>query len=240
VPTCQQTSDCLNATQLYPNSPSAQFYASTCAGQQTPNSPAGTGCECVQGSCYAWSAHDIKINGADLDLSGSYKGCVNNYIAQGGSDYKVLQANTSKIETAVSLRDSLIIYLRDGFCQCDQILAGNPACARLHSNGGLIIDPAAVTYCTNATALEAYLKALSQEYNESIQDVLQQHPERMIAAPNGVWAGNCECRQVLAAQQDPDPNCGHVTPQLRNFCETPTQVAVVTAQEDGRIVISSQ
>jgi len=244
VPTCRQTSDCYDAAnlaKLYPGSDSANnFYAPTCAGKETPNSPDNTGCECVQGSCYAWSAHGIKINGADLDLSASYKGCVNNYIAQGGSGYRVLQANTSKTTTAVSLRDSLIIYLRDGFCQCDQILAGNPACARLRSNGGLIIDPAAVTYCTNAKALEDYLQQLTTEYNAPLQTVLQEHPERMIAAPNGVWAGSCECRQVLAAQQDPDPNCGHVTPQLRNFCETPTQVAVVTAQEDGRIVISSQ
>jgi 2',3'-cyclic-nucleotide 2'-phosphodiesterase (5'-nucleotidase family) len=240
VPTCQQTSDCLNAPSLYPGSPSAQFYATTCAGQQTPDSPPNTGCECIQGSCYAWSAHNIQINGTDLDLSASYKGCVNNYIAQGGSGYHVLQANTSKIQTGVDLRDALIVYFRDNFCQCDQILAGNPACAALVSNGRLIIDPAAVTYCTNAQALENYLTDLQNEYDEPLETVLADHPERMIAAPNGIWAGNCECRQILAAQQDPDPNCGHVTPQIRQFCETPTQISVVTAQEDGRIAISSQ
>jgi hypothetical protein len=225
---------------LYPGSPSAQFYATTCAGQQTPDSPPNTGCECIQGSCYAWSAHNIQINGTDLDLSASYKGCVNNYIAQGGSGYHVLQANTSKIQTGVDLRDALIVYFRDNFCQCDQILAGNPACAALVSNGRLIIDPAAVTYCTNAQALENYLTDLQNEYDEPLETVLADHPERMIAAPNGIWAGNCECRQILAAQQDPDPNCGHVTPQIRQFCETPTQISVVTAQEDGRIAISSQ
>jgi 2',3'-cyclic-nucleotide 2'-phosphodiesterase (5'-nucleotidase family) len=238
TPTCQTTNDCINV--LPDGGPSAQFYATTCAGQETPNSPPGTGCECVEGSCYAYSAHNIQVNGTDLDLSASYKGCVNDYIARGGSGYKVLQANTSKTFTGVSLRDALIVYLRQNFCQCDQILAGNPACARLRQNGSIIIDPAAVTYCTSAQALETYLNQLTQEYNEPLETVLADHPERMIAAPNGIWAGSCECRQVLAAQQDPDPNCGHVTPEIKQFCETPTQIAVVTGQEDGRIAISSQ
>ncbi|HUB07224.1 MAG TPA: bifunctional metallophosphatase/5'-nucleotidase [Myxococcales bacterium] len=240
VPSCQQTSDCLNAAQQYPDSPSAQWYSQTCAGQETPYSPANTGCECVQGSCYAWTAHDISVNGQELDLSAQYKGVVNNYIAQGGSGYHVLQANTSKITTSISLRNSLLVYLRDNFCQCPQILAGNPECARYHEGDQLVIDPAAVTYCTAAQSLESYVGNLATEYGMSNEQVVQAHPERMIAAPNGVWAGQCECRQVLAAQIDPDPNCGHVTNDLRQFCLHPTQVSVVTAQEDGRIVLSTQ
>ncbi len=240
VPSCQQTSDCVNAPALYPDSPSAQWYGQTCAGQETSNSPGGTGCECVQGSCYAWTSHDIYVNNEQLDLAAQYKGVVNNYIAQGGSGYHVLQANTSKITTSISLRNSLMVYLRDNFCQCDQILAGSPSCARLRQGTDLVIDPDAVTYCTAAKALEGYVTGLATEYNMTEDQVVQTHPERMVAAPNGVWAGQCECRQVLAAQLDPDPNCGHVTNELRQFCLHPTQVSVVTAQEDGRIVLSTQ
>ncbi len=239
VPSCRQTSDCLNSANQYPDSPSAQWYAQTCAGTETIGSPQGTGCECVQGNCYAWTAHDITINGAPLNLSAVYKGCVNDYIAHGGSGYFMLQANTNKVYTTIGLRDALIVYVEQGFCHCDRILAGDPACARFRENGRLVIDPAALTYCQNAQAFKDYLGALQQEYSAPVDTVLQQHPERMIAAPNGVWAGQCECRQVLAAQQDPDPNCGHVTPQIRQFCKDPTQFSVVTAQEDGRIVEST-
>ena len=242
VPSCTQTSDCVSAAQSYPGSPSGVWYGQTCGGQETPSSLPGTGCECVQGRCYAFSAHNIKVNGADLELAAQYKGCVNDYIARGGSNYRVLQNNTSKIFTGVSMRDSLIEYLRDKFCQCDDILAGNPACARMHAAGSaqLIIDPAAVTYCTQAKAFEGYLTGLETELKEPIDQVLAQHPERLAGAPTGVWEGSCECRQALAAQLDPDPNCGHVTPQIRQFCKAPTKVSVVTAQEDGRIVISTQ
>ncbi|MHB8419698.1 MAG: bifunctional metallophosphatase/5'-nucleotidase [Myxococcales bacterium] len=245
VPACQQTSDCVNAAALYPDSPSAQWYSQTCAGAETPYSGPNTGCDCVQGSCYAWTAHDILVNGEQLDLSAQYKGVVNNYIAQGGSGYHVLQANTSKITTSISLRNSLLVYLRDNFCQCDQILAGNPACARLRQGNQIVIDPGAVTYCLAAQSLEQYVSQLATEYYGTSnattnEQAVQQHPERMVAAPNGVWAGQCECRQVLAAQLDPDPTCGHVTSDLRQFCLNPTKVSVVTAQEDGRIVLSTQ
>ncbi len=240
VPSCRQTSDCVNAPQVYPDSPSAAWYGQTCSGHETAASPSGTGCECVQGSCYAWTAHDIKVNGEDLNLSAEYKGCVNDYIAHGGSGFYVLQNNTNKTFTTVSLRDALIAYLRDGFCHCDRILAGDPACARYRENGRLIIDPAAITYCQNAEAFKSYLNQVVTDYpGATLEQVLAEHPERMVAAPNGVWAGQCECRQVLAAQQDPDPNCGHVTPQIREFCKDPTLYSIVTTQEDGRIVEST-
>ncbi len=242
VPSCQQTSDCVNAANQYPGSPSASWYAQTCSGDETPSAGPNTGCECVQGRCYAWSAHNIKVNGEDLDLSAQYKGCVNDYIAAGGSGYRVLQFNTSKTFTGVSMRDSLIEYLRDKYCHCDRILAGDPACARLKVPGTdqVQIDPAAVTYCNAATTFESYLNQMASDLHESVDQAIADHPERLAGAPTGVWEGSCECRQALASQQDPDPNCGHVTPQVIEFCKNPTNISVVTAQEDGRIVESTQ
>lgn len=55
---------------------------------------------------------------APLEETGLYKVAVNDYIAAGGSGFDVLERNTSKQNTGVSLRDALIDYLR-----------GQPTCA---------------------------------------------------------------------------------------------------------------
>lgn len=246
APTCKVDSDCLapslQARYGTPLPPGASYYASACASQETPESPLNTGCFCNQGLCYGYSAHDIQVNGQDLSLGGSYKGCVNDYIAKGGSGYRVLQINTSKVFTGISMRDALIGYMRDNFCQCADILKGSPQCARLRNNdGSLVIDPAAITYCQNATAFEAYLAGLLSEYKVSaIDDVIASHPERLLAGPTGVWEGSCECGRALAAQIDPDPVCGHITSEVKEFCKTPTKVSIVTAVEDSRIEIKTQ
>jgi 5'-nucleotidase / UDP-sugar diphosphatase len=46
--------------------------------------------------------------------SGLYRVAVNDYIAKGGSGFDVLKRNTSKQDTGVSLRDSLVVYLGQG------------------------------------------------------------------------------------------------------------------------------
>jgi 5'-nucleotidase len=47
-----------------------------------------------------------------LDPAGEYRVAVNDYIATGGSGFFVLQRNTSKFNTGISLRDALIDYIR--------------------------------------------------------------------------------------------------------------------------------
>ena len=44
--------------------------------------------------------------------TGLYRVAVNDYIAKGGSGFEVLKRNTSKQDTGVSLRDALMVYLR--------------------------------------------------------------------------------------------------------------------------------
>ena len=48
---------------------------------------------------------------APLNPFGSYKVAVNDYIANGGSGFIVLQRNTTKFNTGISLRDALIDYI---------------------------------------------------------------------------------------------------------------------------------
>ncbi len=44
--------------------------------------------------------------------TGLYRVAVNDYIAKGGSGFSVLKRNTSKQDTGVSLRDALMVFLR--------------------------------------------------------------------------------------------------------------------------------
>jgi 2',3'-cyclic-nucleotide 2'-phosphodiesterase (5'-nucleotidase family) len=53
-----------------------------------------------------------------LNPYGSYKVAVNDYIATGGSGFIVLQRNTTKFNTGISLRDALIDYIDAAVPKC--------------------------------------------------------------------------------------------------------------------------
>lgn len=50
-------------------------------------------------------AADIQINGLPLDPDGTYELATNDYIAHGGSGFKVLERNTTQVDTGISIRD---------------------------------------------------------------------------------------------------------------------------------------
>ena len=50
-------------------------------------------------------AENILINGIPLDLEGTYELATNNYIANGGSGFEVLERNTTQRDTGISIRD---------------------------------------------------------------------------------------------------------------------------------------
>lgn len=54
---------------------------------------------------------DISINGIALRANATYKVATNDYIAKGGSGFRVLKRNTTQQDTGVSLRDALGDYL---------------------------------------------------------------------------------------------------------------------------------
>ncbi len=58
--------------------------------------------------CAAERARDVVVNGYDLDLDGTYELATNNYIAWGGSGFEVLERNTTKVDTGISVRDVVI------------------------------------------------------------------------------------------------------------------------------------
>ena len=117
--------------------------------------------------CWAHTATNIQINGKQLDGYSTYRVAVNDYIAKGGSGFTVLKRNTTRFETGIPLRDSLIGYLQ-GFCSCDDILAGkrdtfgniigknNQLCGSLEA-GVWAVDPQERAFCVGALSFKAAL-----------------------------------------------------------------------------------
>ena len=217
------------------------------------------------------------MNNEKLQQAATYKVAVNDYIAKGGSGFKVLKRNTSRIETGISMRDGLVDWLRNQ-CTCREILdleevestttrgntfkalaAKNPAtpveerlsendapCARsieytFDADGIIVdakrsIDPVVHNWCESAAAFENAYRAIQadgfdegiQRYEESLS-ASTQPVDGMLSYLN---AGKCSCTQVLNGDE---AACGHVTSDLKTFCQAPTQVPIAIGEEDDRI-----
>jgi len=62
--------------------------------------------------CAQAVACDIVINGRALDEGGTYELATNDYIANGGSGFEVLERNTTQYDTEVSIRDVVIAAIQ--------------------------------------------------------------------------------------------------------------------------------
>jgi hypothetical protein len=196
-----------------------------------------------QGHCYAHPATDIEMNGQPLDPLLTYKVAVNDYIAQGGSGFKVLKRNTTRIETGISLRDSLIGYMQ-AFCSCEDINAGSAVgkngqpCGTLR-DGAYVVDDATKGFCQKAASFEELLASKSGSC--TCLDVIEGNPacgevtdeqRATCTAQAGPVLSKCNCIEAL----DPtNTTCGHVTQEVINFCQHPTGLAIAAGYEDGRI-----
>ncbi len=212
--------------------------------------------------CSAHQAFKLTINGKPLDLNGSYKIAVNDYIARGGSGFKVLKRNTTRIETGISLRDSLIDYLR-GLCTCEDILGISTQnkdvpddkkrsetgfmCATGIEDNKRVIDPIVMAWCRQANTFDTlYRKWLADKsYLLPNLNSDQCTCEKALAADPScksvdqdmldycsLSVGKCTCAQVMAGDEK---TCGHVTPELKNFCSSPLRIPIAIGEEDGRI-----
>lgn len=209
------------------------------------------------GRCWSSPATNLTINGQALRINDSYRIAVNDYIARGGSGFLVLKRNTTRVESGIPLRDSLIGFMQN-FCTCDDLLAGS-----VDSFGNLIgangqtcgtrdpmqpsrwvVDPQELSYCQQAQTFAQQLNAEPDANGCSCARAFR-GDERCgselvaqgIAAqclrdlPAGPFTGKCGCRDALARS----PVCGAVTREVVNFCENPTRIPIATGQEDARI-----
>jgi len=161
----------------------------------------------------------------------------------------VLKRNTTRIETGIPLRDSLIGYL-EASCNCDDLLAdkrdslGNligknqQLCGNL-LGGKWVVDPLELTSCQ---AAKTYQDALRAEDSRGCTCVdVFRHTGSCTSAddvtackvsvPAGPALGKCTCRDALSGESA----CGSVTTQIRSYCENPTALAIALGVEDGRI-----
>lgn len=191
--------------------------------------------ECRDEVCWAHSALDITMNGEPLNAYTSYKLATNDYIAKGGSGFRVLKRNTTRVETGISLRDGLIQFMKENYCTCDQLLGADAAevlrsCPRnaVEDEGVRQIDPLALDFCNTAVAFEELLSS--------------EQPDLLAESAPRIFAGKCDCNDILADTGDASADeervtktCGHVTSDLRDFCKAPTNHPIVTGVEDDRI-----
>jgi 5'-nucleotidase len=99
---CAEDKDCQYLADLKGN-PTGQFIGEICTGQLHPNPPPGKRYRC-------W---------APIACTRSYRLSTNDYIAKGGSGFKVLERNTTKKNLGISLRAAAKDYIRS-----------MPACSR--------------------------------------------------------------------------------------------------------------
>jgi 2',3'-cyclic-nucleotide 2'-phosphodiesterase (5'-nucleotidase family) len=208
------------------------------------------------GRCWSNPGEDISINGKALDPNETYRIAVNDYIARGGSGFLVLKRNTTRVETGIPLRDSLIGFMQN-FCTCDDLLAAKKDTLGnlLGKNGQAcgnrdpekldhwIVDDLVVQYCKTAKTFHDEL--LVDRGGCTCADVFKGNVSGCTTGASqedwvrtcvgdvsaGPALGRCACRDALAGA----PECGTVTRATKNFCMNPTGVPVAIGQEDGRI-----
>jgi hypothetical protein len=204
------------------------------------------------GRCWSHSATNLTINGNPVQIDESYRIAVNDYIARGGSGFLVLKRNTTRIESGIPLRDSLIGFMQQ-FCTCEDLLKANRDDLGniIGANGQTCgardplnlarwnVDPQELSYCQQTQAFATQLtNALSgcscveafrnQSTCANATEITAQCTREL---PPGPDLGPCSCRDALAG----NPICGNVTAAVRRFCENPLRIPVAVGQEDGRI-----
>lgn len=210
------------------------------------------------GRCWAHPGTNITILGEPdqpLDLNETYRIAVNDYIAKGGSGFLVLKRNTTRVETGIPLRDSLIGYMQN-FCTCEEVLKGDkdPFGNVIGKDGKLcgnrdplmpsrwLVDDQTVNFCNSAKDFHARLVEVAPGATCHCADIFrgaeacglaldQQKQDCLAKLPEGPPLGRCGCRDALAGK----PECGNVPTATRTFCENPARMPIAVGVEDGRI-----
>ncbi len=209
------------------------------------------------GRCWSHPATNVLINGKPVEENESYRIAVNDYIARGGSGFLVLKRNTTRVETGIPLRDSLVGYMQN-FCSCTDMIVSpkrdeyqnivgkiGQTCGErdLVTPSKWVISDRTTSFCNAAkTFQEQLLTDLGDGC--SCADVFRREAkcgegpplEARVQAcltqlPAGPVLGRCGCRDALAGL----PACGNVTRPVRNFCENPMALPIAVGLEDGRI-----
>ncbi len=92
----------------------ARFVMNCAAGYAEDVTVGGSWAPCYEdGECAANEICSAGACGRPIVPEGVYELATNDYIARGGSGFKVLEQNTSKVDTGISMRDAVITYFLD-------------------------------------------------------------------------------------------------------------------------------
>ena len=170
----------------------------------------------------------------------------------------MLKRNTTRVETGIPLRDSLVGYMQN-FCTCDDVLLGKQDSAHnvVGKNGQpcgnrdpndrtkWLVDPLEVSFCQQAAAFRDNVAAVrdgcscAQAFkgdttacpaNLSIEERVA-NCVADLADNRGPQVGTCSCLEAMSH----NPACGNVTLSRLNFCENPTAIPIALGIEDNRI-----
>jgi 2',3'-cyclic-nucleotide 2'-phosphodiesterase (5'-nucleotidase family) len=215
------------------------------------------------GRCWSHPGTNITIGGLPLNENETYRVAVNDYIARGGSGFLVLKRNTTRVETGIPLRDSLIGYMQN-FCSCDEVMAGTTdADGNLVGKVGQpcgyrdpenptrwIVDDQEKSFCASAAEFRDDLA--TPVGTGTCADVLRRDALACGALTAAQLSEKVECGEFKECKDalpagpplgrcscrealSGDPVCGNVTRAVRNFCENPTALPIAVGIEDGRI-----
>ena len=151
-------------------------------------------------------AQKILIDGQDVRKDAQYELATNNYIAQGGSGFYMLKANTTQHDTGINMRNALIDYIRQ-MKPCGADSSGNtPSCAtdadcptdyQCACDGRYVWDSATCKdngKCGNQgghCALSACVNGVTERFARECSEKIDK-----------ASIGECKCvKQNLAAQQ---------------------------------------
>jgi 5'-nucleotidase/UDP-sugar diphosphatase len=105
VESCNSDSDCCPETPDQPQNPTGCKY---------PMVNGKASGKCCPGQCFIANPAQPGICQLPVSTENDYQLATNNYIATGGSGFRVLQRNTTQVNTQILQRDSLIDYMREG------------------------------------------------------------------------------------------------------------------------------
>jgi hypothetical protein len=163
--------------------------------------------------CWAHTATDVFINGSPINSNGMYRVAVNDYIAKGGSGFSVLKRNTTRQETGISLRDSLIGYMQ-GFCTCEDINEGRKTsktgepCGTLQ-NGKWAVDDELKNFCARSREFEQTLSLRDARQRCEKSDLTLEEIRTTCTDPKN-QVGTCSCRDFSAVPADVYQRCSNV------------------------------
>jgi 2',3'-cyclic-nucleotide 2'-phosphodiesterase (5'-nucleotidase family) len=180
--------------------------------------------------CWAHPAVDIQINGNAIDPNATYKIAVNDYIARGGSGFSVLKRNTSRQETHIPLRDSLIGYMQN-FCSCAEIdrgfkeIDGRRVPCGVRVNGEYVVEDQIKEFCRQTRAYQAELWRPANPADRGAlpegcgcDDVAEGRAESCGGAITAAMSQACGCSCVDVLENRGAACGGAVTDAMRADC----------------------